>query len=103
MTSSANQYNLYWFDETSILKMYKKMITLHLNDKLFQKLKFITNDKELAFSRNPVSICGYVCTNMHVQNHQWGEYWKLVQQTTKMVEQQQTNGTSAVKKGFKGK
>ncbi len=104
MTSSAERYNLYRFDETAVLKTYKKMLTLHLKDKLFRKLKFITNDEELAFSRNPVSICGFVCTNMRVQNHQWGEYWKLVQHTTKkMIEQQRTNATSAIKKGFKGK
>ena len=104
MTSSADRYNLYRFDETAVLKTYKKMLTLHLKDKLFKKLKFITNDEELAFSRNPISICGFVCTNMRVQNHQWGDYWKLVQQTTKkMIEQQRTNATSAIKKGFKGK
>ena len=63
------------------------------------------NYKELAFLRNPVLIRGFVCTNtMRIQNHQWGEYWKLVQQMTKkMIEQQRTNATSAIKKGVKGK
>jgi hypothetical protein len=36
---------------------------------------------------------------MQLQSHQWGDYWKLVQQATKkMIEQQKTNATFAIKK-----
>jgi hypothetical protein len=41
-TSTANQYNLYHFDESSTLKTYKKMGTLHSKDEMFRTLKFIT-------------------------------------------------------------
>jgi hypothetical protein len=41
---------------------------------------------------------------MRVPNYQWGAYWDLVKHTTKkMIEQQRTNATSAIKKGFRGK
>lgn len=104
ITSAAEQYNSYRFDEISALKTYKKMMTLHLKEDMFRKLKFITNDAMLEYSRSPTTLCGYVCTKMRVPDYQWAEYWKLVNHTTKkMIEQQRTNATSAVKKGFKGK
>ena len=104
ITSAAEQFNSYRFDETSVLRTYKKMMTLHLKDQMFRKLKFITNDEMLAFSRQPKSICSYVCTQMRVSSYQWGDYWDLVKKATKkMIENQRTNATSAVKKGFKRK
>ncbi len=104
ITSAADNYNSYRFDESSALKTYKKMMTLHLKDKMFRKIKFISTDAMLEFSRSLKTICGYVCTKMRVPNYQWGEYWELVRQPTKkMIEQQRTNATSAIKKGFKGK
>ena len=77
---------------------------IHLKDDMFQTIKFITNDAMLEYSRNPETLCGYVCTKMRVPGYQWGEYWDLVKQTTKkMIEHQRTNATSAVKRGFRGK
>jgi hypothetical protein len=104
ITSAADQYNSYRFDEASAMKTYRKMMTLHLKDEMFRGLKFITSDAMLEFSRRSLSLCGYVCTKMRVPDYQWGEYWDLVKHTTKkMIEQQRTNVTSAVKKGFRGK
>ena len=104
ITSAADQFNSYRFDETSALRTYKKMMTLHLKDEMFRKLKFITGDDLLDFSRQPNSICSYVCTNMRVSNYQWSDYWNMVKKTTKkMIENQRTNATSAIKKGFKSK
>jgi hypothetical protein len=104
ITSAADQFNLYRFDESSALKTYKKIMMIHLKDDMFHKIKFITNDAMLEYSRNPETLCGYVCTKMKVPGYQWGEYWDLVKQTTKkMIEHQRTNATSAVKKGFWGK
>jgi hypothetical protein len=104
ITSAADQYNSYRFDETSAMKTYKKMMTIHLKDEMFRKLKFITNDAELEFSRSPTSLCGYVCTKMRVPDFQWGDYWDLVRHTTKkMIEQHRSNATSAIRKGFRGK
>jgi hypothetical protein len=104
ITSAAEQFNSYRFDESSALKTYKKMMTLHLKDEMFRRLKFITCDAMMEFSRSHQSLCGYVCTKMRVPDFQWGEYWELVRHTTKkMIEQQRTNATSAIKKGFKGK
>ena len=104
ITSAADQYNSYRFDELTATKTYKKMMTLHLKERMFKSLKFISNDSQLEFGRSPVSICGYVCTQMRVPDFQWGDYWELVRQTTKkMIEHQRTNATSAVKKGFRGK
>ena len=104
ITSAVEQFNSYRFDETSALRTYKKMITLHLKDDMFRKLKFITSDEKLDFSRQPNSICSYVCTKMRVSNYQWGDYWNMVKKTTKkMIESQRTNATSAIKKGFRGK
>jgi hypothetical protein len=104
ITSAAEQFNNYRFNETAATKTYKKMMTIHLKDEMFGRLKFITKGEDLEFSRNTSSICSYVCTKMRVPDFQWGEYWKLVKQTTKkMIEQQRTNATSAIKKGFKGK
>jgi hypothetical protein len=103
ITSAADQFNSYRFDEITATKTYKKMMTLHLKDKMFRNLKFISNDSQLEFARSPATICGYVCTQMRVPDYQWGDYWDLVRQPTKkMIEQQRTNATSAVKKGFKG-
>ena len=103
ITSAADQYNSYRFDEITATKTYKKMMTLHLKDRMFRSMKFISNDSQLEFGRSPVSICAYVCTQMRVPEFQWGDYWELVRPTTKkMIEQQRTNATSAVKKGFKG-
>ena len=103
ITSAADQYNSYRFDEISATKTYTKMMTLHLKDIMFRNLKFISNDSQLEFGRSPSSLCGYVCTQMRVPDFQWGDYWDLVRQPTKkMIEQQRTNATSAVKKGFKG-
>ena len=80
------------------------MMTLHLKDEMFRKLKFITSDDKLDFSRNDNSICGYVCKNMRVSNYQWSDYWNMVKKTTKkMIESQRTNATSAIKKGFRSK
>jgi hypothetical protein len=104
ITSAADQYNSYRFDEATALKTYKKMLTIHLKETMFRKLKFITNDAMMEFSRSEKTLCGYVCTQMRVPEYQWGEYWDLVRQPTKkMIEQQRTNATSAIKKGFKGK
>jgi hypothetical protein len=104
ITSAADQYNSYRFDEASALRTYKKMMTLHLKDEMFRKLKFITSDAMLEFSRGNKTICGYIRTKMRVPEGQWGEYWDLVRLTTKkMIEQQRTNATSAIKKGFRGK
>ena len=103
ITSAADQFNNYRFNETAATKTYKKMMTIHLKDEMFGRLKFITKGEDLEFSRNTSSICSYVCTKMRVPDFQWGEYWDLVRQTTKkMIEQQRTNATSAIKKGFKG-
>ena len=103
ITSAADQYNSYRFDEVTALKTYKKMMTLHLKEDMFRKLKFITNDAMLDYSKSPATLCGYVCAKMRVPDFQWAEYWVLVRHTTKkMIEQQRTNATSAVKKGFKG-
>jgi hypothetical protein len=103
ITSSAEQFNSYRFDEISATKTYKKMMTLHLKDKMFRNLKFISNDSQLAFGKAPGSVCGYVCRQMRVPDDQWGDYWDMVREPTKkMIEQQRTNATSAVKKGFKG-
>jgi hypothetical protein len=104
ITSAADQYSLYHFDESSALKTYKKIMTLHLKDEIFRRLKFITSDTMLEFLRSHKNLCGYVCTKMRVPDYQWGEYWELVRQATKkMIEQQRSNATSAIKKGFKGK
>jgi hypothetical protein len=104
ITSAADQYNSYRFDEMTATKTYKKMMTLHLKDRMFRNLKFISNDSQLEFARSEETICGYVCTQMRVPDFQWGDYWELVRQPTKkMIEQQRTNATSAIKKGFKGK
>jgi hypothetical protein len=101
ITSIAEQFNSYRFDETSVLRSYKKMMTLHLKDDMFRKLKFITDDAMLEFSTEEKSVCGYVCTHMRVYPNQWGEYWELVKKSTKkMIESQRTNATTAVKKGF---
>jgi len=103
ITSAADHYNSYRFDEITATRTYKKMMTLHLKDRMFRNLKFISNDSQLEFGRSPISICGYVCTQMRVPDFQWGDYWELVRQPTKkMIEHQRTNATSAVKKGFKG-
>jgi len=104
ITSAAEQFNSYRFDETSVTMMYKKMMTLHLKEDMFRKLKFITSDAMLEFSTEENSLCGYVCSEMLVAKYQWGEYWQLVKKTTKkMIENQRTNATTAVKKGYRGK
>lgn len=104
ITCAADQFNSYRFDESAAMKTYKKMMTLHLKDEMFGKMKFITNESEMEFSRRRATLCGYVCTGMRVPDYQWGEYWDLVKHTTKkMIEQQRTNATSAIKKGFRGK
>ena len=104
ITSAADQFNSYRFDENTQKESYKKMMTLHLKDEMFRKLKFITSDDMLDFSREGHSICSYVCTNMRVSNYQWSDYWNMVKKTTKkMIENQRTNATSAVKKGFRCK
>ena len=104
ITSAADQFNNYRFNEAAATKTYKKMMTIHLKDEMFGRLKFITKGEDLEFSRKTSTICSYVCTKMRVPDFQWGEYWDLVRQTTKkMIEQQRTNATSAIKKGFKGK
>ena len=104
ITSATSQFNSYRFDEASALKTYKKMMSLHLKDEMFRKLKFITSDAMLQYSTQETTLCGYVCTKMRVPDFQWAEYWDLVRQTTKkMIEQQRTNATSAIKKGFRGK
>ena len=103
ITSAADQFNSYRFNETAATNTYKKMMTIHLKDEMFGRLKFITKGEDLEFSRNTSTICNYMCTNMRVPDFQWGEYWDLVRQTTKkMIEQQRTNATLAIKKGFKG-
>jgi hypothetical protein len=96
ITSVAGQFNSYRFDETSILKTYKKLMTLYLKDEMFSKLKFITSDAMLEFSREDNSICGYLCKRMRVATYQWGKYWELVKKSTKkMIENQRTNATTA--------
>jgi hypothetical protein len=57
ITSAADQFNLYSFDELSALKTYKKIMMIHLKDDMFQKIKFITNDAMLEYSRNPETLC----------------------------------------------
>jgi hypothetical protein len=53
----------------------------------------------LEFTTNKQSLCGYICTQMHVSADQWGEYWELVKKPTKkMIENQRTNATSAIKR-----
>ena len=104
ITSAASQFNTYRFHELSAIGTYKKMMTIHLKDIMFRKLKFITSGEMMEFSRHPASLCGFVCGNMQVAPYQWGEYWDMVKQPTKkMIEQQRTNATSAIKKGFRGK
>ena len=79
------------------------MMTLQLKDRMFRNLKFISNDSQLEFARSQETICGYICTQIRVPNFQRGDYWELVRQPTKkMIEQQRTNVTSAIKKGLKG-
>jgi hypothetical protein len=43
IASVAEQSNSYIFDEATALRTYKKMMTLHLKEDMFWKLKFITN------------------------------------------------------------
>ena len=103
MTSAADQYIAYHFEEASATTTYTKMMTIHLKDKMFSGMKFISNDGQLEYSKSEGTICGYVCTQMRVPLYQWGEYWKLMKEPTKkMIEQQCTNATSAIKKGFRG-
>jgi hypothetical protein len=103
ITSTADIYNSYRLDEASALKTNKMMMSLHLKDQMFRRMKFITNGSMLVYSNEPATVCGYVCTNMRVPESQWPEYWELMKQPTrKMIEQQRTNATSAIKKGFKG-
>ena len=86
------------------MKTYKKIMTIHLKDDMFHKLKFITSGEMVEFSREHALLCGYVCTKMRVADYQWGKYWDLVKHSAKqMIEQQRTNATSAIKKGFRGK
>ena len=73
ITSAADQYNSYRFDEMTATKTYKKMMTLHLKDRMFRNLKFISNDSQLEFARSQETICGYVCTQMRVPDFQWGD------------------------------
>jgi hypothetical protein len=104
ITSAAGQYNSYRFDEANAIQQNKRMMTIHLKDQMFRKLKFITNDAMMVYSLSKTTLCGYVCTEMRVPEYQWAEYWDLMRQPTKkMIEQQRTNATSAIKKGFKGK
>ena len=71
---------------------------------MFRKLKFITSGEMLEFSRTQTSLCSFVCTKMRVADYQRGEYWDMVKHTAKkMIEQQRTNATLAIKKGFRGK
>jgi hypothetical protein len=58
ITSIAEQFKSYGFDETSALMSYKKMMTLHLKDNMFRKLKYITNDTMLEFWMQEISLCG---------------------------------------------
>jgi hypothetical protein len=98
ITSAADQFNNYRFNETAATNTYKKMMTIHLKDDMFGRLKFITKGEDMQFSRNTSTICSYVCTKMRVPDYQWGEYWDLVKQTTKkMIEQQRTNASSKVR------
>jgi hypothetical protein len=73
-TAAADQqYNSYHVGETSTLKTYKKMMTIHLKDKMFRKLKCITSNAMLEFLRSPTTLYGYVCTQMRVPDYQWGD------------------------------
>ncbi len=104
ISSTAGQFNTYRFDESLAIRTYKKMMTIHLKDEMFCKLKFITSGEMMEFSRTQTLLCSYVCTKMRVADYQWGEYWDMVKHTAKkMIEQQRTNATSAIKKGFRGK
>ena len=78
ITSANDQFNSYRFNETAATKTYKKMMTIHLKDEMFGRLKFITKGEDLEFSRNTSTICNYVWTKMRVPDFQWGEYWDLV-------------------------
>jgi hypothetical protein len=87
-----------------VLRTYTKMMTLHLKNEMFRKLKFITSDDKLDFSRQDNSICSYLCTNMRVSNNRWSDWWTMMKKTTKkMIESQRTNATLAIKKGFRSK
>ena len=57
--SAEGQFNTYCFDESSAIITYKKMMTIHLKDKLFRKLKFITSGEmmELEHKRCYVISC----------------------------------------------
>ena len=102
--STSGQFNTYCFDESLAIKTYKKMMTIHLKDKMFCKLKVITSREMMKFSRDQTLLCNFVCTKMRVADYQWGEYWDMVKYTAKkMIEPQRTNATSAIKKDFRGK
>ena len=74
ITCAADQFNSYRFDDLTAMKTYKKMMTLHLKDEMFGKMKLITNESELEFLRTHATLCGYVCTKMRVPDYQQGEY-----------------------------
>ena len=104
ITSAADQFNTYFFNESSAIRTHKKMMTIHLKDKMFCELKFITSGEMMEFLRAQTPLCGFVWSKMRVADYQWGKYWDTVKHTAKnMIEQQMTNATSAIKKGFRGK
>jgi hypothetical protein len=61
ITSIAEQFNSYRFDETSVLRTYKNMMTLYLKDDMFRKLKFISNDAMLEFLIQENSVHRCIC------------------------------------------
>ena len=104
ITGAGQQFNAFRVNEQSSLESYKQTMNFKLKDDIFRKLKFITNDAMMEFSMDRLSICQYICSEMHITGGNQGQFWMTVKDTVKrMVEKQRTNATSACKRAFQGK
>ena len=89
ITGTGEQFNAFCVDEITSLESYRQTMQFKLKDDIFRKLKFITNDAMMEFSMDQLSICQYVCHQMHITGSQQGHFWTVVKNTIKrMIEKQ---------------
>ena len=80
------------------------MIEQYVRNKMFKKLKFISDPTMIAFSWEKNSLCQTVCTKFKVARLEQTMFWSYYQNTiNQKLNKKRSEVSNAMRKSFKGK
>jgi len=80
------------------------MLEQYVRNKMFKKLKFISDPTMIAFSWEKASLCQTVCTKFKVARLEQTMFWSYYQNTiNQKLNKKRSEVSNAMRKSFKGK